>query len=65
VPGADDDGRGTQARPVEQNPYLAAAGMFADDSFAAEVDACIAAQRERKEVAPEAMALMPDRRVNA
>jgi hypothetical protein len=40
----------------ERNPYLAAAGMFADDSFAAEVDAFIAAQREleREEAAREA-----------
>jgi hypothetical protein len=34
--------------PAERNPYLAAAGMFADDSFADEVDAYIAAQRERE-----------------
>jgi hypothetical protein len=33
---------------VERNPYLAAAGMFADDSFADEVDAYIATQRERE-----------------
>jgi hypothetical protein len=40
----------------ERNPYLAAAGMFADESFAAEVDAYIAAQREleRAEAAREA-----------
>jgi hypothetical protein len=38
-------GNGTSAEP---NPYLAAAGMFADDSFADEVDAYIAAQRERE-----------------
>lgn len=30
----------------KRNPYVVAAGMFADDSFAAEVDAYIAAQRE-------------------
>jgi hypothetical protein len=35
----------------EKNPYLAAAGMFEDDSFAAEVDAYIAAQRERERAA--------------
>jgi hypothetical protein len=40
----------------ERNPYLAAAGMFTDDSFAAEIDAFIAAQREleREEAAREA-----------
>ena len=48
APEADSDGRSTQAQPAEQNPYLAAAGMFAHDSFAAEVDAYIAAQRERE-----------------
>jgi hypothetical protein len=48
APGADGDGRGTQVQPAERNPYLDAAGMFADDSFAAEVDAYIAAQRERE-----------------
>jgi hypothetical protein len=31
-----------------QHPYLAAAGMFADDSFAAEVDAYISAERARE-----------------
>jgi hypothetical protein len=30
------------------NPYLAAAGTFEDDSFAAEVNAYITAQRERE-----------------
>ena len=34
--------------PSERNPYLAAVGMFADDSFSDEVDAYIAAQRERE-----------------
>jgi hypothetical protein len=40
----------------ERNSYLAAAGMFADDAYAAEVDAIIAAQRqlEREEAAREA-----------
>jgi hypothetical protein len=36
---------GTQAA---RNPYRAGAGMFADDSFADEVDAYIAAERERE-----------------
>jgi hypothetical protein len=33
---------------AERNPYLAAAGMFADDSFADEVDAYIEAERARE-----------------
>lgn len=50
TPRVDDEAHGVQ------NPYLVAAGMFADDSFAAEVDAYIAAQRqrEREEAAREA-----------
>lgn len=32
----------------EDNPYLAARGMFADDAFAAEVNAYISAQRDRE-----------------
>ncbi len=48
VPGAGGDGHSIQIQPAEQNPYLAAAGMFADDSFAAEIDAYITAQRERE-----------------
>ena len=46
--GTNGGARGTSGQPSEQNPYLAAAGIFADDSFAAEVDAYIAAQRERE-----------------
>jgi hypothetical protein len=46
--GAADGMRDISNRQSEQNPYLAAAGIFADDSFAAEVDAYIAAQRERE-----------------
>lgn len=42
------DGDRAVERPDGQNPYLAAAGMFEDDSFAAEVDAYIAAQREQE-----------------
>lgn len=48
MPGAEGDGNGTRTGPTEQNPYLAAAGMFEDDSFAATIDAYIAAQRERE-----------------
>ena len=48
APAADGDPQGTSGRTAKQNPYLAAAGMFADDSFAAAVDAYIAAQRERE-----------------
>ncbi len=46
----------TVPRRDERNPSLAFAGIFADDSFAAEVDASIAAerQRERDEAAREA-----------
>lgn len=39
---------GPSGSPMEDNPYLAAAGMFADDSFAAEIEAYINAQRERE-----------------
>lgn len=41
---------------TEQHPYLAAAGMFSHDSFAAEVEAYITAQRrrEREDAALEA-----------
>jgi hypothetical protein len=46
--GAADGTRDISDRQSEHNPYLAAAGIFADDSFAAEVDAYIAAQRERE-----------------
>jgi hypothetical protein len=46
--GAAGDARDTLDGPSDRNPYLAAAGIFADDSFAAEVDAYIAAQRERE-----------------
>ncbi|MGH2391083.1 MAG: hypothetical protein ACRDIE_23035 [Chloroflexota bacterium] len=54
--GAADDTRDISDRQSEHNPDLAAAGIFADDSFAAEVDAYIAAQREREreEAAQEA-----------
>jgi hypothetical protein len=46
--GAAGSARDSSGEPAERNPYLAAAGIFADDSFAAEVDAYIAAQRERE-----------------
>jgi hypothetical protein len=41
-------GAGVSTESTETNPYLAAAGMFADDSFAADVAAYITAQRERE-----------------
>lgn len=44
----DADARRVAGLQGEANPYLAAAGMFADDSFADEVDAYIAAQRARE-----------------
>jgi hypothetical protein len=47
-PVVDGDTGRSLGPPAEQNAYLAAAGMFADDSFADVVDAYIAAQRERE-----------------
>jgi hypothetical protein len=40
--------RSAAERPTEHNPYLAAAGIFADDAFAAEVEDFIKTQRERE-----------------
>jgi len=53
---ADKPAGVTVPRRDEPNPYLAFAGIFADDSFADEVDAYIAAERQRKrdEAAQEA-----------
>jgi len=53
---ADKPASVTVPQRDKQNPYLAFAGIFADDSFADEVDAYIAAerQRERDEAAREA-----------
>ena len=48
MPTEDDAAQSAAERLAETNPYLAAAGMFADDSFAAEVAAYITAQRERE-----------------
>jgi hypothetical protein len=49
-PVVDDDMRRSSERQVanEDNPYLAVAGLFADDAFAAEVSAYIEAQRQRE-----------------
>jgi hypothetical protein len=52
---ADGDAPGSAERPTEDNPYLAAAGLFSDDTFVAEVEAYITAQRERE--CEEAVAL--------
>jgi hypothetical protein len=38
-------------QPAGPNPYLAAAGMFADDSFADQIDAFLTEWREREEAA--------------
>ena len=48
VPVAYSETRRPSDQSTNANPYLAAAGMFSDDSFAAEVDAFITAQRERE-----------------
>ena len=48
APSAHDSGPVAPDGSIEQHPYLAAAGMFAHDSFAAEVEAYIAAQRQRE-----------------
>lgn len=45
---ADGDAPSSADQPTKDNPYLAAAGLFSDDAFAAEVEAYITAQRERE-----------------
>jgi len=45
---ASDNASGAAEQPLEDNPYLATAGLFSDDAFAAEVEAYITAQRERE-----------------
>jgi hypothetical protein len=53
IPTAAKNDTGTSEQAPEANPYLAAAGMFNDDSFAAEIDAFLTSQRdhEREEAA--------------
>lgn len=48
APPTDNGGLVVRGGSIEQHPYLAAAGMFSHDSFAAEVEAYIAAQRQRE-----------------